>query len=105
MAELTLYTISVGGGCDHISKISSATKLPPHAGLAGPPQLTESHDQDLKTQQEVALLLWPFTFSDKFVKKDKEEEGDGRKTHTVLLLLLQKLLFLICLFCNFSSVT
>lgn len=62
MAELTLYTISVGvgvgvgcGGCDHISKISSATtNLPPHAGLAGSPQLTGSHDQDLKTHQEVA---------------------------------------------------
>lgn len=91
MAELTLYTIRVGGGCggcDHISKISSATtNLPPHAGLAGPPQLTGSRDQDLKTHQEVApqavYSLRPASLHKKTEKiatrKDKEAEGDGRK--------------------------
>lgn len=49
MAELTLYTIRVGvGGCVHISKISSATILPPHTGLTHQPQLTPSHDGDPK---------------------------------------------------------
>ena len=50
LAELTLYTIRVAvrGGHVHISKISTATILPPHTGLTHPPQLTLSHDRDLK---------------------------------------------------------
>lgn len=54
LAESTLYTIRVRGwwwwwgGCVHISKISSATIFPPHTGLTHPPQLTLSHDRDLK---------------------------------------------------------
>lgn len=50
LAESTLYTIRVpmGGGCIHISKISSATIVPPHTGLTQAPQLTLSHDRDLK---------------------------------------------------------
>lgn len=36
------------GACVHISKISSATIFPPYTGLTHPPQLTLSHDRDLK---------------------------------------------------------
>lgn len=55
LAESTLYTIRVVvvaavvvRGHVHISKISSATIFPPHTGLMHPPQLTLSHDRDLK---------------------------------------------------------
>lgn len=54
LAESTLYTIRVVvvvvvvRGHVHISKISSATIFPPQTGLMHPPQLTLSHDRDLK---------------------------------------------------------
>lgn len=49
VAESTFYTIRavvvvVGWSHVHISKISSATILPPITGLIHPPQLTLSHD-------------------------------------------------------------